>query len=90
MKDYKLMIKATFSNSVHKIIANPGDKKINYHKLQSDLKSLSKEQKAVMLDSVLTEYFKISNTLRAAMSKRRDKNRIEKLRKAKQTQEAAA
>lgn len=90
MKDYKLMIKATFSNSVHKIIADPGDKKINYHKFQSDLKALSEKQKAAMFDSVLSEYFKVSNTLRAAMSKRRDKNKIEKLRKAKQSQKAAA
>lgn len=90
MVNYKLMIKAAFSNLVHRIIANPGEKKINYYKLQADLKALSEKEKAEMFDKVLVQYFKSSNELRNGMSKRRDKNRVIKLRELKSSEKSVA
>lgn len=90
MANYKLIIKATFSNLVHRIIAKPGDKKINYHKLQADLKALPEKKKAELLDQILEQYFKSSNELRNGISKRRDVNRVKRLRQAKLTEKSTA
>lgn len=75
--NYKSMIKSAFSNKIHKLL-NPENKKTN--EIIYNLKNLSEKEKLQKFDALVLEYQKSTIELRNAMNKRRDKNKVMKLR----------
>lgn len=75
------MIKATFSNAVHKLLSS----KSNVDPAQlggrpTPLKSLSDKQKAELFDQLVDLHKEHSGILRNAMQKHRFKNKVNRLR----------
>lgn len=80
MKSYKLMIKATFSNAVHKLLTKSSVDPANLGGRPTPLKSLSEKEKAEILDQLVDLHRENSKILRNAIQKRRTKNKVERLR----------
>ena len=91
MKDYKVMIKATFSNDIHRRISQLGKtNRPNTAHLMYRYKNLSDKDKLALLEDMMKIYSKSSEILKSAMYKRRMKNRTARLRKQKLEKNQAA